>query len=106
MTRLLGYARVSTLDRNPRLQQDVVQEVGCWKIWTDYASGRPCRARGRRGGRPSVTTPEEAKQARGLYDEGERSVAAMAGVLGVSRSSIYQVLSKQAGKTHDLRIAG
>jgi len=37
---LLGYARVSTTEQNPDLQVDGLTLAGCWKVWTDHASGR------------------------------------------------------------------
>ncbi len=39
MAHLLGYARVSTLEQNPDLQVDELTAAGCWKVWTDHASG-------------------------------------------------------------------
>jgi len=39
MAHLLGYARVSTTEQNPDLQVDELTEAGCWKVWTDHASG-------------------------------------------------------------------
>lgn len=39
MGNLLGYARVSTLDQNPRLQLDALERVGCIDTFTDHASG-------------------------------------------------------------------
>jgi len=36
---LLGYARVSTTEQNPDLQVDGLTLAGCWKVWTDHASG-------------------------------------------------------------------
>ncbi len=36
---LLGYARVSTTEQNPDLQVDELTAAGCWKVWTDRASG-------------------------------------------------------------------
>lgn len=36
---LIGYARVSTADQNPKLQHDALQIAGCSRIFTDVASG-------------------------------------------------------------------
>ena len=36
---LVGYARVSTLDQNPQLQLDALNQLGCAKIFTEHASG-------------------------------------------------------------------
>jgi DNA invertase Pin-like site-specific DNA recombinase len=35
----IGYARVSTGDQNPDLQEDALQKAGCQKIFRDVASG-------------------------------------------------------------------
>jgi DNA invertase Pin-like site-specific DNA recombinase len=53
------------------------------------------RARGRKGGRRTVMTPEKLALARSMYDSGEHTVAAIASVLGVSRASIYRHLPKR-----------
>lgn len=39
MSALLGYARVSTADQNPQLQTDALSAAGCFRVWTDTASG-------------------------------------------------------------------
>jgi DNA invertase Pin-like site-specific DNA recombinase len=52
------------------------------------------RARGRRGGRPTVWTPEKLHTAAAMYRSGEQDVATIARVLGVSRASVYRGLSK------------
>ena len=45
------------------------------------------RARGRRGGRPTVWTPEKLHIATAMYASGDHDVATIARVLGVSRAS-------------------
>src|SRR5215217_392459 len=39
MEHLLGYARVSTIDQQPRLQVDALQDAGCYRVLTETASG-------------------------------------------------------------------
>jgi DNA invertase Pin-like site-specific DNA recombinase len=51
------------------------------------------RARGRKGGRPAVMTPENVKVARQMYDSREYTVSAIAGVCHVSRATIYRSLT-------------
>ena len=42
----IGYARVSTADQNPELQEDALQKAGCEKIFRDVASGAVDSRRG------------------------------------------------------------
>lgn len=51
------------------------------------------RARGRAGGRPTLWTPEKQEQARRILDEG-KSVTALAGILGMSRASVYRLAER------------
>jgi DNA invertase Pin-like site-specific DNA recombinase len=37
--KLLGYARVSTLEQNADLQADALTAAGCWRVFTDHVSG-------------------------------------------------------------------
>lgn len=39
MGHLLGYARVSTRDQDPQPQIDALIAAGCYRVWTDVASG-------------------------------------------------------------------
>ncbi len=50
------------------------------------------RARGQRLGRPPVMTPEKAAYARQRFGEPDRTVASIARLLGVSRSTLYKVM--------------
>lgn len=52
------------------------------------------RARGRKGGRPSVMTPQKIRVARQMYDAREHTVDEIAQTLGVSRKTIYRHLVK------------
>jgi DNA invertase Pin-like site-specific DNA recombinase len=187
MGHLLGYARVSTTDQQPHLQVDTLAAAGCYRVFTETASGartdRPAlkqvldqlrpgdtqvvwkldrlgrslrhlvdtvsglaerdigfrslqesidtttpggklvfhvfaalaeferdlvrertsaglaaaRARGRRGGRPSVLTGHKLQVAQEMHASGQYSVAAIAKTLGVSRASIYRHLTRAAG---------
>jgi predicted site-specific integrase-resolvase len=39
MGHLLGYARVSTTDQQPQLQIDALTAAGCYRVFTETASG-------------------------------------------------------------------
>jgi DNA invertase Pin-like site-specific DNA recombinase len=39
MGHLLGYARVSTTDQQPQLQVDALTVAGCFRVFTETASG-------------------------------------------------------------------
>jgi len=39
MGHLLGYARVSTTNQQPQLQVDALQRAGCYRVFTETASG-------------------------------------------------------------------
>ena len=39
MGHLLGYARVSTTDQHPQLQVDALEAAGCYRVFTETASG-------------------------------------------------------------------
>ena len=55
------------------------------------------RARGRRGGRPSVMTGHKLQVAQEMYGSGQYTVAAIAKTLGVSRASFYRHLTRTGG---------
>ncbi len=62
-----------------------------------YAGLAAARARGRRGGRPAVMTPQKSAVARQMYDAREHTVAAIAATLGVSRATVYRSLESAKG---------
>ena len=51
------------------------------------------RARGRKGGRPTVWTDEKLRTAFELYDARKTDVAGIARILGLSRASVYRALA-------------
>jgi DNA invertase Pin-like site-specific DNA recombinase len=60
-----------------------------------HAGLAAARARGRRGGRPTVMTTEKAALARHMHDSREHTVSAIATTLGVSRASVYRSLRSE-----------
>lgn len=52
------------------------------------------RARGRTGGRRPKLTADQARAAQRMYDEGEHTVAQIAGILNVKRGTLYGHLDK------------
>jgi DNA invertase Pin-like site-specific DNA recombinase len=52
------------------------------------------RARGRNGGRRPKLTPDQARQAQRLYDEGEHTTAQIAAMFAVTRGTLYGHLDK------------
>lgn len=50
------------------------------------------RARGRKGGRPTVWTPAKLQTARQMHESRQHDVATIARTLGVSRASVYRAL--------------
>ena len=57
-----------------------------------HAGLQAARARGRRGGRPRALSGDQVAVVRAMYDSREHTVTAIAGVLGVSRATIYREL--------------
>jgi DNA invertase Pin-like site-specific DNA recombinase len=81
----IGYARISTADQNPDLQEDALQKAGCEKIFRDVASGAVGSRRG---------LAEAIEYAR----EGDTLVVWNCDTLRVSRATLYRHLEKAVGK--------
>ncbi len=58
-----------------------------------HAGLAAARARGRKGGRRTVMTPEKLAIAREMYDSREHTTAAIAAAVGVSRATLYRALA-------------
>jgi DNA invertase Pin-like site-specific DNA recombinase len=56
------------------------------------------RARGRNGGRRPKLTPAQAAHAQQLYDGGDHTVAQIAALLGVARTTVYGHLDRAASQ--------
>ena len=56
------------------------------------------RARGRKGGRPPVMTPQKVKVARQMYASREHTVEEIAQTVGVSRKTVYRHLQETISK--------
>ncbi|WP_269843806.1 recombinase family protein [Actinomyces qiguomingii] len=74
-----------------QFERDLVRE----RTMTGLAAAR---ARGRVGGRPTVMTPERVREARRIREDGQ-TIAAIAGVLGVGRSSVSRALARAQSGT-------
>ena len=66
-----------------KFERDLIRE-------RTHAGLAAARARGRRGGRPSVMTAEKLRAARQLYDARQHTIAEIAATLGVSRAAVYR----------------
>ena len=71
---------------------------GNWIKERTNAGLAAARARGRRGGRPPRLTGDQVKTARRLYDQKDMTVSQIGDVLGVSRTTIYRALDRQAAQ--------
>ena len=58
----------------------------------------PPARRGRNGGRRPKLTPAQAGHAQQLYDAGEHTVAQIAALLGVARTTVYGHLNRAAAE--------
>lgn len=86
---LIGYARVSTADRNPEHQIDALERAGVARenIHIDTAS----EAKASR----SKLTADQAILAQRLYDERKETVQQIADMFGVPRSMVYGHLDRE-----------
>ena len=57
------------------------------------------RARGRKGGRPAGLSPTQVAAARLMYEKRELTVAEIGATLGVSRTTVYRSLEREAAAT-------
>jgi len=60
------------------------------------------RARGRMGGRPAALSTAQVEHAQQLYDAGEHTVAQIADLLGVRRTTLYGHLNTEHGRARTL----
>ncbi|MET9064414.1 recombinase family protein [Streptosporangium sandarakinum] len=79
---LIGYARVSTEDQF--LDRRITRGLAAAK------------ARGRRLGRSRRCPPEQVEHARALLTQSDATIASIARLLGVSRSTIYKYVPELA----------
>jgi len=110
---IIGYAGVSTTEQNPDHQVDALRRAGVAEgramfgmlsVLAEYqheliiANTRDgvaaARARGRSGGRRPRLTSQQAAVAQQLYDAGQHTVAQIAAMFSVPRSTIYGHLDK------------
>jgi DNA invertase Pin-like site-specific DNA recombinase len=81
-------------------QVDALTAAGCSRIFTEFIRElivegtheglAAARARGQRLGRPPALSAEQIRQARALLARPDESVASIARLLGVSRSTLYR----------------
>jgi DNA invertase Pin-like site-specific DNA recombinase len=74
-----------TFAATAEFERDLIRE----RTRAGLAAARAC---GRRGGRPSVMTPDKIRVAREMHKSRRYTVAVIATTLGVSRASIYRHL--------------
>ena len=85
---LVGYARVSTPEGRQVLdrQLDALNAAGCEGV-------KAARARGRKGGRPRIMTPEKLRYAQSLMADRTRSIPDICRELGdLPSSTLYHYL--------------